>query len=121
MKKAIELLGQARHQLGDIVGATILDASRKSAVKNYIDKALSILQAPRWETPEQREKRTGEPLPDDWAVYERYETNDGERQWHCESYDYAKRNSKKRKKEPKFVVCATEFGPPPADWEPEKE
>jgi hypothetical protein len=77
------------------------------------------LKAPRWETPEQREKRTGKPWPDNWAVYERYEDNDGGRKWYCESYDYAKKNSKKRKRELKYVVCATESGPPPDNWEPE--
>jgi hypothetical protein len=99
--------------------------SHRDSIEKNLAEAIDILrgitskQAPRWETPEQWEKRTGEPLPDDWAVYERYETNDGERQWHCESYDYAKHNIKKRKKDPKFVVCATEFGPPPVDWKPE--
>jgi hypothetical protein len=116
MKKAIELLGQARHQLGDIVGATILDANRKSTVKDCINKALSILQAPRWETPEQREKRTGEPWPDNWPVF--FEYGENTNYWQIERFGRVKNE---RVLKIGRICVFTEFGPPPDDWEPKGE
>jgi hypothetical protein len=121
VKQVIELLEQARHQLGDIAITTIQDFERELTVKDCINKALSILQSPCWETPEQREKRTGKPWPDDWAVYALYETNDGERQWFCESYGYAQHKGKKKGNNPRAIICATEAGRPPDGWEPEEK
>jgi hypothetical protein len=79
-------------------------------VKALIDQALMQLKAPRWETPEQYEKRTGEPWPDDWAVYALYETSAGEeRFWAAEEYCYAQ---ERHGENPIAIVCATEAGPP---------
>jgi hypothetical protein len=59
-----------------IAGALeILDTSscsRGDEVEHNLTEAIDILrsiankQEPRWETPEQREKRTGKAWPDDW-------------------------------------------------------
>jgi hypothetical protein len=111
MKQVIEMLAQA---YGIIRENLIGDEDDINMVCNLIAGAVADLKAPRWETPEQREKRTGEPWPDDWAVYALYETAAGEeRFWAAEEYCYS-RNGKS-----KCIVCATEAGPPPDDWDPE--
>jgi hypothetical protein len=72
-------------------------------------------------TPEQYKERTGKDWQDKAAVYAPYTTIDGTVEWHCESYDYAKHKKYKGKvKDPKSLVCATEIGCPPDNWEPGK-
>jgi hypothetical protein len=77
---------------------------------------------PRWETPEQYEKRTGEPWPDDWAVYALYEDNGGRLKWFAQSRGFTEKQIKRNKSDSriKMMVCATEAGPPPDDWRPEE-
>jgi hypothetical protein len=70
-------------------------------------------------TPDQYLERTGEPWPDNWAVYSLYETaKSEERFWAVEEYGYAQ---EKCAGNPKAIICATEAGPPPDDWEPEEK
>jgi hypothetical protein len=74
---------------------------------------------PRWETPEQYEKRTGEAWPNDWAVYALTELG-----WIAMSYKLAKMKSHYDDGFLGFVtaiVCAAEAGSPPDGWEPEEE
>jgi hypothetical protein len=85
-----------------------------------IEETIALLEARHWETPEQYKKRTGESWPDDWAVYALYETNDGERQWFCESCGYAQHKGKRKSNNPKIIICAGYAGPPPDDWRPEE-
>jgi hypothetical protein len=68
---------------------------------------------PRWETPEQREKRTGEAWPDNGAVYALVELLHGELLWEVMSHDTAKTAAN-------YIVCAAEAGPPPNNWQPEE-
>jgi hypothetical protein len=78
-----------------------------------IQEAIALLKAPRWETPEQYEKRTGEKWPDDWAVYALYEDNDGNRDWFCGTHHCEqKKKIKIKNKNPLMIICATEAGPP---------
>jgi hypothetical protein len=108
MKTAIENLESA------------LDNLIQDDVRNSIKLAIAELKAPpRFETPEQREKRTGEKWPDDWAVYWRWAK--GDKSWNCGFYQDAKAP-------PliplgvaiygRVIVCATEAGPPPDGREP---
>jgi hypothetical protein len=92
-----------------------------SEAMNLIDEVLSILKSPRWETPEQREKRTGKKWPDKASVYIRLA--DGELQ--VEEYWRALQMENdliRLDKDfgdthvPLLIICATEAGPPPDDW-----
>jgi hypothetical protein len=121
MKKVIELLERAE---GAIMLATAgkpdsSDLELCTDAINYINDAMALLQSPRWETPEQREKRTGEPWPDDWVVYCRYRCNGYSLQgkWHGETYSRIK--NEEYGLDQKQIVCATEAGPPPDNWRPE--
>jgi hypothetical protein len=69
---------------------------------------------PRWETPEQREKRTGKKWPDNWPVWALISLLHGELIWEVMSYDTATSAAE-------YIVCATEAGPPPDGWRPEEE
>jgi hypothetical protein len=102
-----------------------------------INSALDLLQSPRWETPEQWEKRTGEKWPDDWAVYWRYseifaykakEWIPGKElvpvyyAWDLEFYGPLKEKYSSEIYDDRIdIVCATEAGPPPDDWKPEED
>jgi hypothetical protein len=112
MKKVIELLETAKE--------LALYGSRSTTV-SCIEEAIAELKAlPRWETPEQREKRTGEAWPENWAVYALYENNDGTSQWFWGGYKKEMDRFMRHNKNPLNIVCATEAGPPPDDWRPEE-
>jgi hypothetical protein len=127
MKKVIELLQTASGGL-EIAGKGGFSRSTQIAMmqeaQNHINAALVELKsAPRWETTEQWERRTGEPWPDDWAVYVQITRGDN-------GYVYKWKPSTLRealinKSSPIWenhqieIICATEAGPPPEDWRPE--
>jgi hypothetical protein len=72
---------------------------------------------PRWETPEQYEKRTGKKWLYDWAVYFKtaiaYSHGLGDVEWGvC--------RRKTASIDHDICVVATEAGPPPDDWRPEE-
>jgi hypothetical protein len=94
-----------------------LALNRIECAKGAIE-TLIPLPPPRWETPEQYEKRTGETWPDDWAVYALYENNDGEKQWFWGGYEKERDKTGRRNKNPVAIVCATEAGPPPENFKP---
>jgi hypothetical protein len=81
-------------------------------------EAIAELKAlPRWETPEQYVKRTGERWPDDWAVYYIDPPRpywDTQPTWEICRHDIAIRNGL-------ICVVATEAGPPPDGWRPEDQ
>ena len=112
MKKVIKLLNGANHALGyNNDDATAL---------TYIDKAIAELKNPRWETPEQYEKQTGEPWPDSGAVYccgqsKEFAAEHGYT-WFIMSHKEAKEY---RFYKVRHIICATEAGPPPENWRPE--
>jgi hypothetical protein len=79
---------------------------------------------PRWETPEQWEKRTGEKWPDNGAVYYRYSYDyKTYQEWRVGRHknivdsraDFETHNAGTHQ-----IICATESGPPPDDWHPEE-
>jgi hypothetical protein len=119
MKKAIENLRAVSGILDNLVDGCEDDETSIMA-KGMVMEAIEILQSPRWYSPEQWEKRTGKPWPDYWAVYyrTRYRPSiyDSEMwtMWCVSKYKTAK------KKTAAQIVCATEAGPPPEDWEPEE-
>jgi hypothetical protein len=105
----------------------------------FIDQAIEELK-PRWETPEQYEKRTGEKWPDNGAVYYQKRTVlcnttvDGKIvnehwtpfSWFVETWSDAKEEISPEAEYRKFrdyglVICATEAGPPPDTREPENQ
>jgi hypothetical protein len=69
---------------------------------------------PDFETPEQYKERTGEPWPDNAAVYWKWADDDA---WTIGKY------SVMRDEYDPFgvwIICATEAGPPPEGWRPEE-
>jgi hypothetical protein len=130
MKQAIELLEQVLRIIPAIVADDRISANLRDQAERLVRQALEGLQVPHWETPEQRERRTGKKWPDEGAVYF-YDDLLG---WRAISYiDYRKRITEIRqqthaKKIDLIVndkqypcVCATEAGKPPDDWKLEEE
>jgi hypothetical protein len=82
-----------------------------------LNDAIAELKAPpRWETPEQYEKRTGEAWLDNWAVYYRQKEHGTWSGWIVVKYSFAQRGLEDTEH---VIVCATEAGPPPDGWMPE--
>jgi hypothetical protein len=122
VKKAIELLYEAKKYIGKSFYASSpyqniakyeTFYNTKEAEK-LVSEAIVELTTPRWETPEQREKRTGEKWPDDAAVYALVELLHGELLWEIMSYKTAIISAN-------YIICATEAGPPPDGWKPEEK
>jgi hypothetical protein len=93
-----------------------------AAIRDGIEDVIKELKAPpRFETPEQREKRTGEKWPDDWAVYVRNEKMIYPGCWHV--WEHKKwKDTEIRTKIPHYtIICATEAGPPSDGWKPGEE
>jgi hypothetical protein len=88
----------------------------------YADKVARLVLGgkPRWETPEQWEKRTGEPWPDDWAVYVRLPNDAREKRRIYDCYAYKTAKELKSSHPGTELACATEAGPPPNNWRPEE-
>lgn len=77
---------------------------------------------PKWETPEQWEKRTGRVWQEDWSVYYRFRPCLSAElgawiPWQVDKYKNAKGNFSNDIMQ---IVCAT-GAPPPDDWRPEEE
>jgi hypothetical protein len=119
MTKVIELLLRADH---NVTSEDLYRSDRfrwRASTKKLLKQAIDLLQAaPRWETPEQYKKRTGEDWPDEAAVYRLYTDNDGITKWYADSLTRSTTHNNRYKLLP--VVCATIAGPPPADWKPEE-
>jgi hypothetical protein len=117
MKKAVELLKVI------VVGIYAADITSESKAESVLEnirlsirEVLELLESPpRWETPEQWEKRTGEKWPDKGPVWERFI-------WWPEPpvYSWNLKEHWLAKPEERIVVCATEAEPPPDEWRPEK-
>jgi hypothetical protein len=124
VKEIINLLVEAQRTLRTGPGG-IFYAEQIWSARRVIDAALAGLQTPRWYTPEQWEERTGEPWPDNGAVYMLYkppEISGVFPFWRIETYCYAKmylNGVAVHSKSCIAVVCATEAGPPPDGWRPE--
>jgi hypothetical protein len=127
MKKVIERLEEVEYLLHERYNFGLDEGVDNKPLKKRIDmlaEALAELKAPpRWETPEQWKKRTGEAWPYNSAVYCRGQLDASEdwSGWMINSHrgavwtydtfhtfhDY-------------HIVCATRPGPPPNDWKPEE-
>jgi hypothetical protein len=113
MKKVIELLEDA---LDVMLHVTQIPESYQEIA--YIKEALAELKAPpRWETPEQWEKRTGKAWPEMAAVYAFPDLG-----WIAMSFWMPKLNTflGDRSHDDIIIICATESGPPPKEWRPEE-
>jgi hypothetical protein len=105
MKKAISSLKAAKGILLGIIGD---ENDPASVAYDLLEEAIEELE-PRWETPEQWEKRTGEKLDANAAVY--FEWDRTVSDWGVCRYQSAIRDHD-------ICVVATEAGPPPPDWKP---
>ena len=131
MKKAIELLEQVKYDITLVSPNSGFQRDVIFHITEQIDEAIAALKAPpRWETPEQREKRTGEPWPDDWPVYCCGQTDEFAKRydallkrphgytWMCMTYKKAKNYEFYKMT---HIICATEAGPPPDGWRLEEK
>jgi hypothetical protein len=119
VKQVIELLKDTLISLGWATSGNLAAAQN---AYNQVKRALEILDAPCWETPEKWEKRTGEPWPENGAVYTR--SKNKIEPWdvtlwgkHKQAISFIERMGYDPHKP--LVICATEAGPPPDDWRPE--
>jgi hypothetical protein len=113
MKKVIELLKQLADDLSfdRPYSKEILEMVCEDTRIGILD-VIELLQAPpRWETPEQYKKRTGEDWPRDWAVYS--SSRNFQYGWSATLHRIAKEDND-------VCICATEAGIPPEDWKPEE-
>jgi hypothetical protein len=113
MKKVIKLLKQAKEDVVRIEEGEpdYEDLAICEEAINSINAAIDELQSPpRFYTPEQWEKRTGEPWQYEWPVWYRGE-NIGK--WFIRSYGTVPYG--------KLCVVFTEAGPPPDGWRPDEE
>jgi hypothetical protein len=117
MKEIIELLEQALDRISCVGGADRKEQKLAREGERFINEAVDLLITPRWETPEQYEKRTGKPWPDKWAVYYRCSRADD---WVVSSFEAAKRDIVMSLIPSADIICATEAGMPPNDWKPEE-
>jgi hypothetical protein len=69
---------------------------------------------PRWETPNQWQKRTGKAWPDTWPVF--FEYGENTNQYHIDRLEKVKNE---RVLKIGRVCVFTEAGPPPNNWRPE--
>jgi hypothetical protein len=116
MKQAIEQLEQAKLFIQNIETRGNHAYLDRENAKACVERAIARLKDSLcWETPEQREKRTGEKWPKKGAVYYRvYKlyASDFDGAWGVCRYETAQRYRD-------ICVVATEAGPPPDDWVPE--
>jgi hypothetical protein len=125
MKKAIEWLTEALKLISGSWYVTREEIDRVVAIRSCIKDALTELKTPRWETPEQWEKRTGEVWPENGAV--RIVNPKGEWElmelWRAKQLEQdLARLDKDFGDEPEglLIVCDRgEAGPPPDGWRPE--
>jgi hypothetical protein len=118
MKKVIEMLEEAMALIWNPPTLEIEKKFVNVSISDIIKEAIAELKAPpRWETPEQWEKRTGKAWPDDWATYVRLIF--AKHGW--DPYRYITAKSFQLSHPGTIVVIATEAGPPPDGWQPEEE
>jgi hypothetical protein len=122
VKKVIERLEQVESFLFERFRFGLSEGVDNKPLEKRIDmlkEAIAELEAPpRWETPEQWEKRTGKAWPNKAAVYYRCSRADF---WVVSSFGEAKRDIAMSFVHTADIVCATEAGPPPDGWQPEEE
>jgi hypothetical protein len=127
MKKAIELLETAKLDLIKFSRDHSRIILAMSALSNIEEALYDLRLRPRWETPEQREKRTGEAWPDNAPAYFNlwFLTKDSKYTpgiWQLMELGKARKEVERLTSlEIKTaIVCATEAGPPPDGWKPEE-
>jgi hypothetical protein len=120
MKKVIERLERVLRIIPSITVDNWVSNDGLATVKSLTEEAIAELQSPRWYTPEQWERRTGKPWPDNGAVYCkcRYDFAETWSDWRIKSLGDAIWESSGFNKYQ--IVCATESGPPPDSWRPEE-
>jgi hypothetical protein len=120
VKKVIELLEEVESSVMLITDEKLDRGIRElcNDAINYLNDAMAILKAHRWETPEEWGRRTGELLLDRSPVYVRFRNRYvREENYYWLLYEYYQTRAW-RLHNP--IICATEAGPPPDDWRPEE-
>jgi hypothetical protein len=114
MKKAIELLKSAKNEFACVIPDCEGCRGSLNTGLDLLDEALAELEAPpRWETPDQWEKRTGKAWPEDWPVWD---ITDG-----MIGISTMAEEEERKTWGNHIYVIATEAGPPPKSWRPEEE
>ncbi|MDR1239567.1 MAG: hypothetical protein LBK27_05605 [Treponema sp.] len=120
-----------RHSNGNVMGAVTLSGDEAEKLYHFLgglykDAIAELESRPRWETPEQRERRTGEKWPDNAAVYFNswFPASDFKYVpgiWQLMELKLASLAAERLnfEKVKTAIVCATEAGPPPDGWRPE--
>jgi hypothetical protein len=116
MKKVIELLETAKLDLIKFSRDHLKGSLAMAALSNIEEVLYDLRVRPRWETPEQWERRTGEKWPDDWATYVRLIF--AKAGW--DPYRYVTAKLLQLSHPGTIIVIATESGPPPNNWRPEE-
>jgi hypothetical protein len=124
VKKAIELLNESLMIIPDpnrLLAGDIWRPSECLKAKKLISTALDILKSPPgWETPEQWEKRTGEPWKGT-VYFNIFSRKDGKSLYVDGQYQISSMSNIVYYYYVVVVVCATEARPPPDGWKPEGE
>jgi hypothetical protein len=121
MKKVIELLEMAHTKVSKICAnePSFRIKEKLAEISGLIKVArVELSHKLQWETPEQWEKRTGKAWQDYWAVYYRTRHNlviNGTETWTMWAVSKYKTVKKKTAAQ---IVCTTEAGHPPYDWDP---
>jgi hypothetical protein len=119
LTKAHDYLSEATKAVEDVTFRSRDEEKRIKTALNRIECAMGAVETmiplplPRWETPDQWEKRTGKAWPEDWPVWNITKEMIG--------ISTMAEEAERKKWGNHIYVCATEAGPPPDDWWPEEE
>ena len=119
VKKASEMIKEAFDEICE-VAYEYCDQSphyfdKIENAMNQLEEVMDILEAPpRWETPEQREKRTGDKYPDRAPVW-CADNDDPADPWFLDYYENAVEDERY------YIICAVGGLVPPDGWRPEEE
>jgi hypothetical protein len=118
MKRVIDLLEKADKFVFSISvhGEAGKNAESRDTANRLIQEAITLLEAPRRETPEQYRERTGKEWRDYWPVW--YISDEEDPEWRGRSYREAKEMAKVNDT---WIICANfDDYPPPDDWLPDE-
>jgi hypothetical protein len=131
MKNVVEKLEKADVEL---LGMDNFDSYNEHQIEKALEHIRSViaeLETPRWYTPERWDAETGEPWPDNAAVYLRGfdkkecgcafgHAEQFYHEWVITTYENAKWVVSRDYFLNVIIICATEAGCPPDGWKPEE-
>jgi hypothetical protein len=113
VEKAIELLQDLKLDIHNLYVDRYSVALKDEAIKLVNTIIHELKSVPRWETPEQWEKRMGEKYPDRAPVWCADNDNPAD-PWFLDYYENAVDDERY------YIICAVEGLVPPDDWRPEE-